>query len=272
MAGVTEVVDEDIEGSIRQLLSFTLMLVLALDTSTRTGSCALVRDGAVVHELASDPARSHAEHLPGDLMTVLEREQVALDAVDVFAVATGPGSFTGLRVGIATMQGLAFATGKPLVGVSALDALAQNVRSDSGSRIAEIASPELRSDSRSRIALVATWIDAWRGEVYAALYENGREVEPPTVEPPAQVLGRLAAAVSVVFVGDGAGSFAQLIQGTLGEHAVLADPISPLLAGTIGRLAHDAALAGARPSPDSIRPLYVRRTDAELARDARIGH
>src|SRR5215213_4015781 len=100
------------------------MLILALDTTTRAGSCALGRDGIVMHEFASDPASSHAEHLPGDLIALLGVAQLGLDVIDVFAVATGPGSFTGLRVGIATMQGLAFAAGKPLIGVSALDALA----------------------------------------------------------------------------------------------------------------------------------------------------
>jgi tRNA threonylcarbamoyladenosine biosynthesis protein TsaB len=234
------------------------MLVLALDTTTRAGSCALVRDGVTVHEFAGDPSSSHAEHLPGDLITLLESRDVPLEAIDVFAVATGPGSFTGLRVGIATMQGLAFATGKPLVGVSALDALAQLAAADAGD-------------------MIATWIDAWRGEVYAALYAKGHEIEPPTVEHPAEVLRRLGARMSdqadggCVFVGDGAASFAGDIRSVLGRRARIAEPAMPLLAAAIGRLAGDVAAAGTRPGPDAIRPLYVRRTDAELARDARAG-
>jgi len=227
------------------------MLLLALDTTTRTGSCALVRDGTIVRELASEPGQSHAEHLPGDLMTLLDREQVELAAIDLFAVATGPGSFTGMRVGIATMQGLAFAMGKPLIGVSGLDALA---------RIGSALDPP---------ASVATWVDAWRGEVYAALYEGGREVEMPTVEHPAAVLERHRQRPRVIFIGDGAGSFERLISDTLGARAALADPVAPLVAGTVGQLAHEAAIAGHRPPADAIRPLYVRRTDAELARDAR---
>ncbi len=78
---------------------------------------------------------------------------------------------------------------KPLIGVSALDALAEIVRSDSGSRIAETA------DATPGVA-VATWIDAWRGEVYAALYEDGREVESPTVEHPTAILRRLGDGLS----------------------------------------------------------------------------
>src|SRR5688500_13646290 len=145
------------------------MRILALDTTTRAGSCALARDGRVVRELASDAAAPPASRLPGDLVTLLEREGVALAEIDVYAVATGPGSFTGLRVGIATMQGLALAAGKPLVGVSALDALA----------------------AVAGFARVATWMDAWRGEVYAALYDEGHEAAAPAVLHPDTVLARL---------------------------------------------------------------------------------
>jgi tRNA threonylcarbamoyladenosine biosynthesis protein TsaB len=229
------------------------MLVLALDTTTRTGSCALARHARVIRQLASDPGQSHAEHLPGDLMRILEAEQTPLASVEVFAAATGPGSFTGMRVGIATMQGLAFASGTPLVGVSGLDALA---------RIAV---------AHAADAHVATWVDAWRGEVYAALYQHGREVEAPTVAHPAALLDAYRQRGPVFFIGDGAGTFAGLITETLGAQAVLAPIVAPLLAGTIAQLAHEVVAAGSRPMADAIRPLYVRRTDAELARDARTG-
>src|SRR5678815_2876000 len=100
------------------------MVVLALDTTTRRGSVALARDGAVVGACAGDPAVTHGQRLPGDLMRLLDRHNLRVGDIDLFAVAAGPGSFTGLRIGIATMQGLAFASGKPLIGISALDALA----------------------------------------------------------------------------------------------------------------------------------------------------
>jgi tRNA threonylcarbamoyladenosine biosynthesis protein TsaB len=241
------------------------MLVLALDTSTRVGSCALARDGVVLHELASDPSKSHAEHLPGDLMVLLEHASTGLDAIDVFAVTTGPGSFTGLRVGIATMQGLAFARGKPLIGVSALDALAAIVRSNFRNSMPD-----------GGRGLIATWINAWRGEVYAALYDNHHAIEGPTVELPDAILGRLlrsrlpTPASPITFVGDGAAALAPLIQNSMGDRAVIADPHEPLLAGVVAQLATDAAANGVLPPPDAIRPLYVRRTDAELARDARV--
>src|SRR5690242_13877602 len=84
--------------SLAAIIAGIPMITLALDTSTRTGGCAVLRGDDVLADLPGDAARSHAERLPGDLMTVLARAQLTLRDVDIFAVATGPGSFTGLRV------------------------------------------------------------------------------------------------------------------------------------------------------------------------------
>jgi tRNA threonylcarbamoyladenosine biosynthesis protein TsaB len=222
------------------------MLVLALDTTTSSGSCALARDGRVVCEQVNDAPDAHAEHLPGDLMALLDRAGNRLADIDIFAVATGPGSFTGLRIGIATMQGLAFAERKPLVGISGFDALVR------------IAGTHER---------VATWVDAWRGEVFAALYENGHEVTSPVVSRPEILLESLHGQ-STLFIGDGARAHADVIRHVLGEAARIAEPPAPPLAGTMAVLAGEISITGEQ-APHAIRPLYVRRTDAELARDAR---
>jgi len=226
------------------------MRVLALDTTTRGGSCAIVDAAGPVAEQAGDASRAQAERLPADLAAILDLAGLALSAIDAFAVATGPGSFTGLRIGIATMQGLAFATGRPLVGVSALDALA-----GMGARTA-------------RGAFVATWVDAWRGEVYAALYEDGRETIPPLVARPEILLAEWPAAPTL-FIGDGADTYRALIAARRGTDGHVASPASPPIAASIGALAHAALARGQRPAPDAIRPLYVRRSDAELAREVR---
>lgn len=222
------------------------MLVLGLDTTTSSGSCAIARDGRVVCQQVTEAPNAHAEHLPGDLMLLLERAGIALRDIDVFAVATGPGSFTGLRIGIATMQGLAFAEGKPLVGVSGFDALARTVGS---------------------AGTVATWVDAWRGEVFASLYQDGREVEAPLVAKPEVLLESLRGRPTL-FVGDGALMHAETIRRTLGADARIAQPAAPPLAATIAILASEVSITSDH-APQAIRPLYVRRTDAELARDAR---
>ncbi|MGH9254607.1 MAG: tRNA (adenosine(37)-N6)-threonylcarbamoyltransferase complex dimerization subunit type 1 TsaB [Vicinamibacterales bacterium] len=237
------------------------MLILALATTTSAGSCALMRDGRLVREHASDTSRPQAARLPGELAALLERETVALGEIDAFAVGIGPGSFTGLRVGIATMQGLALALNRPLIGVSALDALARIAFGGSGVQTGP-------DPPHVRIATtrVATWIDAWRGEVYAAVYEDDREVEPPTVDRPEHLLRTLAGRPTL-FAGDGAAAHQAVIRTALGPDASFTEPVMPLLAGAMAALAMNELRAGRRPPPHAIRPLYVRRSDAELARD-----
>jgi tRNA threonylcarbamoyladenosine biosynthesis protein TsaB len=110
-------------------------------------------------------------------------------------------------------------------------------------------------------------VDAWRGDVFAALYENGVEVEPPSIEPPVQLLARYSE--HTLFIGDAADIYRDVILATLGHAARIAEPAAPLLAGTIARLATESARGGHQPPPHAIRPLYVRRPDAELARHAR---
>ena len=129
------------------------MRVLALDTTTRAGSVAIVDDGRVVDERGGDASRTHAERLPGEILALADANQTPLASVDLFAVASGPGSFTGLRIGIATLQGIAFVQGRKMVGVPALEALAQHASSD------------LPAGAR-----VAAWMDAHRRDVFAALY------------------------------------------------------------------------------------------------------
>jgi tRNA threonylcarbamoyladenosine biosynthesis protein TsaB len=234
------------------------VLILSLDTTTPKPSCAVARDGVVINEEPIDASRQLALQLPGALRDILDLSAVALEEIDGFAVATGPGSFTGLRIGIATMQGLAFGRGKPLIGVSGLTALRA------------VASPAFLG---SRIA---TWVDAWRGDVYAALFEDGREIGEPVVAKPSALLDGLARregaaytlmANDITFIGDGAETYRDLIVSRLRHAARLADPTVPLLAAVIAMLATIEYKNGHRPPPHAIRPLYVRRSHAELGRD-----
>jgi tRNA threonylcarbamoyladenosine biosynthesis protein TsaB len=234
------------------------MRVLALDTTTRVASAALVDNDRVVIETTGDPSRSHAERLPGDLLNVLDEAGVTLAAIEVFAIAAGPGSFTGLRIGIATMQGLAFVTGRRVVGVSVLEALAHSA-----------------SQSAPAGALIGAWMNAQRREVFAALYRVNAEaafaparlteIEPPQVATPEQVAERWAARGTFpeLIVGDGAELYAAVIRDRAGLR-----PAEPL-AGVIGRIATHRARAGGAVDPAALQPIYVRRPDAELARDKR---
>ena len=239
------------------------MLVLALDTTTRGGSVAVAMDGRVLNLLEGDAARPHAERVPADLLRSLAQAGATLADVDVFAVAIGPGSFTGLRIGIAAIQGCAFAAGKPVVGVSALEALALAAAG------AHVLAPGRR---------LGVWMDAQRQEVFSALYDisgAGPEtvlttVEGPAVGPPAETAARwhgLLAAGWCPVAGDGARRYSQVLEDVAGVPVSVITP--PPLASTIALIAVRRALAGEATLPHAIRPLYVRRPDAELARDRR---
>jgi tRNA threonylcarbamoyladenosine biosynthesis protein TsaB len=232
--------------------------ILALDSTTRAGSVALLDDERIVAEQHGDAARTHAERLPGELIALLETRGLKLPGIDLFAVASGPGSFTGLRVGIATLQGFALVGGRPIAGISALEALAH------------AGSTALATGAR-----VGAWMDAHRRDVFTALYEvtNGQtidrlvEIEGPRVGDPAETLERWRRAgwMPFLFVGDGAAMYADTIASGAGNGVRVES--APALAATIGRLALWRARAGSASGPAAIQPLYVRRPDAELARD-----
>jgi tRNA threonylcarbamoyladenosine biosynthesis protein TsaB len=228
------------------------MLVLALDTTTRRGSVALTRDADLLDLELGDPALTHGQRLPGDIIRLLGRQRVSLGDIDLFAVAAGPGSFTGLRIGIAAMQGLALANGRGILGVSALDAL-------------RASAPE--AGVPSEISLVGAWMDAHRGEIFASLYRGQTPIDEPAVSAPPATLERwepTLAGKPVAFIGDGALAYADVIRAALPSAVIV--PSVPPLAPAIARLARDRAGDGITP-PHALRPLYVRRPDAELARD-----
>jgi tRNA threonylcarbamoyladenosine biosynthesis protein TsaB len=233
------------------------MRVLALDTTTPAGSVAIVDDDGVLVEEIGDPAKSLAERLPGDILGALERSGLTVAAVDIFAIAAGPGTFTGLRIGIATIQGLAFVNSKRVVPVSALAALAAAAS---------------RDEPAARI--IGAWMEAHRRDVFSALYKTSDrspfdpegliEVEGPAVGDPASTLRRWESAgyTPDVLVGDGAIMFAEGIPAQISTLGQLP------LAAVIGQKALVRARAGDTLDPAAVQPLYIRRPDVEITRDA----
>jgi tRNA threonylcarbamoyladenosine biosynthesis protein TsaB len=236
------------------------MRVLALDTTTRSGSVALIDHQRIEAERGGDATRTHAERLPQEILSLLAENQLSTPDIELFAVASGPGSFTGLRVGIATVQGLALVHGRRIVAVSALEALAQ------------LAGKELAGGS-----LVGAWMDAGRSEVFSALYrlsafppfssQRLEEVEAAAVGSPGGVLERwadLLGSEPVLLVGPGAMMYEELIR----AHRFNGQVVGVAhLAGAIGLIASSRAAEGETVDPAGVRPLYVRRPDAELDRE-----
>jgi tRNA threonylcarbamoyladenosine biosynthesis protein TsaB len=237
------------------------MRILSLDTTTRAGSVALVEDDRIIAQRRGDPSLTHAERLPRDILSLLEAHGTGPAGVDLFAVASGPGSFTGLRVGIATIQGFAFVQRRRVAAVSALEALAQ------------LAGCDLAAG-----AAVGVWMDAQRRDVFSALYRltsnrpfgPGRlvEIEGPAVGDPAATLGRWGRSVDseIVFVGDGAEQYRNVLRSRQPDARIIdATP----LAGAIGLMAVACSEAGGTVDPAEVRPLYVRRPDAVVDRERR---
>ena len=231
----------------------TVVIILALDTTTRAGSVAVVRDDRVLALLPGDESRTHGERLPSEIALALDRAGVSREQIDLLAVAAGPGGFTGLRIGLAAVQGLAMTLNKPVAGVSALRALAAQVANADG-------------------ALIAPWMDAQRGDVFTTLLdaETANEIEPPVAENPSQVLERWRShwsARRIVFVGDAVTRDAAAIAAAgAGQWPVqLPQPLAPQIAMLGKRLAEE----GRAGPPHALTPVYVRRPDAEIERDQR---
>jgi tRNA threonylcarbamoyladenosine biosynthesis protein TsaB len=234
------------------------MRALALDTTSPPGSLALWDRGDVISLRPVQDDRPFGECLPGAVLEALAGAQWSVRQLDLFVVCRGPGSLTGLRVGIATAQGLAFASGRPLVGVSALEALAALLPPGGGA-------PDL----------VAAWMDARRGEVFAQLFGRGGaagerpSVDGPRVGPPAEIARRwlaLLGEASFCVAGSAARATAAVWSEVVARPpARLLEP--PHLAGTVAALGVRAAGRGLAGPPHAVAPLYVRRPDAEVARD-----
>jgi tRNA threonylcarbamoyl adenosine modification protein YeaZ len=238
------------------------MRVLSLDTSTRCGSVALLDDDRVIEERSGDPARDHAERLPRVVLDLLAAHGLTTSDANLFAIVSGPGSFTGLRIGIATLQALAFVHHRRMAAVSALEALGH-----------------LGSRGLSDGAIVAVWMDAMRRDVFSALYRVGpfavfdlrrlTLLDAPRVDRPETILERwrmLTGQPPAVFIGNGATTFAGPIQSSYPGCEIAPHP---LLAGAVGRLGAAQAAAGLTIEPGAVRPLYVRRPDAEIERERR---
>ena len=252
------------------------LLILALDTTTAGGSLALACDGRLVDETTGDPGVTHGQRQPGELTALLDRHGLATEAVDRYVVAAGPGSFTGLRVGMATIQGLALAHDKRVIAISVLDTLV------------EIAARLAHRDALGP-ELIAPWVDAKRGEVFSALYGPASSTRQaggrwaagsrwpvalePVAAPPAPLLDAWAdmlAAHRVWLIGDGvaeSGSREELTD-RLGPGS-RAIQETPPLAGVMAVMASLEPWSERAVAPHSLRPIYVRRPDAELARDRR---
>ena len=215
------------------------MKILAMDTSTKSATVAVTEDDRLLGEFTLNSDKPHSQKIMPLLEELLKELSLECRDIDLFACANGPGSFTGLRIGTAAVQGLAAATGKKAVGVSTLEALAYGL-----TRVADCP--------------VCPIIDAKRGQVYYALYKNGTELIAPSVENLENVIAQVAClSKKVIFIGDGVTEYREKIKNEF-EGAVLAPEIMNVnLAVNVAQLAREKQEG--KPLPDYLIKSYVEK-------------
>jgi tRNA threonylcarbamoyladenosine biosynthesis protein TsaB len=222
-------------------------MLLALETSAERGGVALFEGEALLGEADVADSERHAASLLVCLDRLLARVGRPLAEVDRIALAIGPGSFTGLRIGLATALGLAFGTERLLVPVPTLAALA------------------LQADARG---WVAPLLDARRSEVYAGLYDGeGRALLPDACTDLDAWLAQLPAGPPLALLGSGAALHRAKLEAALGARArILPAALGELRARAVGRLGLRLAAAGAAMPPEKVELRYLRRAEAEAKR------
>lgn len=224
------------------------MMILALETATLVSSVALASEERLLAELTTAARLTHSETLLPHIQKVLEMAGVERSELSAVAVSIGPGSFTGLRIGLATAKGLAYALGLPVVGVSTLAAMAANFPVEG--------------------SIVATMLDAQKGNVYLELYRTAPKgpelVAPVEILPLAEALERCAAlGEPVMLAGDIA---AKKLRGKELPPRVFLAPPSHVLprAAAVAELARARLERGETDNVMDLAPTYIRRSEAEV--------
>ncbi len=228
------------------------MKILAADTSSMSCSVAVVNKTSVLAELTVTTGETHSKHLMGLIRDVMALSKMSISDIDGFAVAIGPGTFTGLRIGMSSIKGLAAASAKPIVGISSLDVLA--------------------TQSSYASSLICPLIDARRGEVYFSRYRFSRAGDKQgglvkecdeLVLPPAEAIGEINE--PCVFIGNGALLYKQDILDRLGDLAHFAPEYQHIIrASVIAYLGKHRFEKDDLQDADELLPHYIRKSDAEL--------
>jgi tRNA threonylcarbamoyladenosine biosynthesis protein TsaB len=226
------------------------MRVLAVDTTTGSPSAAVVEDGRLRGETGVEGFGRQSTRLLASIDVLIAALGLSAADMDGFAVTTGPGSFTGIRIGLSTVQSFAFAAGRQIAPVSSLRALAWKLRDDGAARVVPV-------------------LDAKKGEVYAAVFELGRGRMKESVRQgaytPERFLSLLPKGRNLVFIGSGLAVVGEALRARLKDRARFS-PRSTFIAAEVALLGAEILRAGKGVVPEELEPLYLRRSQAEEAR------
>lgn len=226
------------------------MRILALDTTTGSGSVALLEDGRLLAEINTESSLTHSARLLRAVDFLLKKNGLKIQDIEAFAVAAGPGSFTGIRIGLSTVKAFAFASKKPVAPVSSLAALALKLRETQG-------------------RLLCPFLDAKKGEVYAALFEarprDYKEMIREGAYGPDAFLSSLPAHRVIHFIGNGVDLYQDKILAYLRDNARFSSR-SLFIGHEVGLLGYNALKKGQGVSAEALEPLYYRKSQAEERR------
>jgi tRNA threonylcarbamoyladenosine biosynthesis protein TsaB len=232
------------------------MPILALDTATLVSSVALATKDTLLAEITLQTKKTHSELLMPHIAKLMDMAEVAKSDIKAVAVSIGPGSFTGLRIGLSTAKTLAYAMNIPLVGVSTLAAMAY------GCPVPEV--------------ILAPMLDAQKGNVYQALFEwqqgELREIQPAVVMKVDTALEQLCQYDRpVVLLGEAAVLYREKIKG-IKRNLILAEPhVIIQRAGSVAGLGFKLLEQGVEDDVMKLEPLYIRRSEAEVLWERRQG-
>lgn len=223
------------------------MIVIAIETATMAGSIAIVDNARVISEITLNVRATHSEKLMAAIDRLLCDSGLAIDDMNGVAVSIGPGSFTGLRIGLSAAKGLSYASGKPLIGIPTLNALALNMAFSS--------------------YLICPIQDARKGEVYTSLYRPGDNSPEKITDDIAVTPEALAGMITekTIFLGDGVNRYRELLMAKLGElynEAPL--PLQLPRASNVAFLALNRLKKGDTDDPFTMIPRYIRKSEAEI--------
>lgn len=226
------------------------MNILAVDTSALTATVAVFKNGVSVFENNITNALTHSETLMPMIDYALKSVKLTPSDIDLFAVSSGPGSFTGIRIGVSAIKALAYAVDKPVIGINTLHALATNLSCVENMPICPI-------------------MDARRGQVYNAIYKFSDGFAQTIEAPRALSIEELCAQVNspLMFVGDGVDVYKEKIIELCGSNAYFAPP--HMRNQKAASVAFAASLADTKDylSPEALEVIYLRKSQAERERE-----
>jgi tRNA threonylcarbamoyladenosine biosynthesis protein TsaB len=224
------------------------MKILGLDTSTMMTTCAVMEDETLLGEFSLSLDMSHSEALVPMIGELMDNLGMKIGDMDGFAVSKGPGSFTGLRIGLATAKGFAHVTGKPIVGVSSLEVLADNMYGHE---------------------IVVPMMDARRDRVFTAIYTMDNDQWVPVLKPDALPVEDLIQIINrdherVTLVGDGAVRYrSEFLEGLRGKVLFAPGSLNLSRAASVCRLGMLRLLNGQLDDMFTMAPEYLRDSQAQ---------